>query len=857
MTVTLTHALKTALEERFAHARARHEAGGDGMAVSQDLCAAVDEAVLAMFNTEHGSFDGALVALGGYGRGALNPYSDVDLLFLLKDHRPGSGKPPDQLLASLWDLGLKVGHSSRAIADTIALGKSDLTARTAMMESRFLGGDRELYDTFRKKYFREVVRSKPIVFIQSKLEEMRRRHAEYGRFVQLTEPNLKESRGGLRDFQTAMWVIRSREDVATLDEVAARGFIPRDGAPAVAAAYSYIMRIRNSLHWRRNQAFDTLAHELQPDVARLERFEGSDNEVAAELMRRYYQAAEEIDHFAQELIAVAQEYKRGFFSRPLHKDNDGLFTDGRLLRASAFPPMEYEQEPALLFRIARRLCLEDLDPAPNLRRGLERMARGAPAAWFRGARAGRCLMSILRLPHSSRALYVFLETGLLERFIPEFKQVRHLAQFDMFHRYSVDYHILKAIESLEDITAGGKVSEELIRLWRAQEDLEVIKLALLLHDLGKRAEDHHAVEEDTHSATILRRLGLERHLDEVSFLVNHHLLMSVTAQRLNYADPKTLRDFCDKVNGRVNLGRLYLVTFADISAVGPDIWTNWKDKLLADLYTAAEQYYVEGETMFAPDPERLERLAQEAAALDGRPGALELMRVFLERAPNRYLRAVTPETVVFHQRLAERAPERGVALRFRPKAGGDAAEFTVASQSRIGFFSVIAGAFTAKNMSIVAARIHTLKDNFALDTFIVKGPNLAVYDDPHTIARFETELGELLSGARDVDEQVRRRQRYLKPHHRAAPLPRKPRAVIANQISRKYSVIEIWAADRVGLLYDITRTMAGLGLDIDSAKISTEGKMAVNVFYVSDGGGKIEDPQRQQQVTAALEQVIA
>ncbi|MGK7346140.1 MAG: [protein-PII] uridylyltransferase [Candidatus Nitrospinota bacterium M3_3B_026] len=848
-----TAELKSGLEARRSRARERHDRGGGGLEVSSALCAAVDETIIELFERERGDFGGALVALGGYGRGLLNPFSDIDLLFLLKGSSGAAAPPPHSLLAMLWDIGLKVGHSARTIDDTVTMGLSDLTARTSMMEARLLTGSRELFDEFHKKYERKVVRHKPGAFMALKIEETKRRHAVHGRTVHLTEPDMKESRGGLRDYHTAMWLLRSKADVWGLDEMTARGIVGPADAKEVERAHSVLLRLRNALHWRAGKALDRLVQPLQPDIARGEGLEGSDNAVAAELMRRYYEAAETIDRFSREMILFAREYRKMRPWRPISVDNDGLFTDGTSLHARSFPPERLGGRPALLFRIARRLAEENLKPAPNLWRGLRKIAETAPAEWFEGPEAGRMLMAVLRLKNSARAVSVFLETGILERLIPEFSHIRRLTQFDMFHKYTADKHTINTVRMLESLPENRGVGLKLREIFRAEDHMEVIKLALLLHDLGKRAEDRHAVEEDTRTPVILKRLGLERLEERVGFLVRNHLLMSRVAQRRDFSIPTTLRRFCEDVGDRDALRRLYLLTYADIAGVGPEVWSDWKDYLLSELFESAEKFFIEGEAFFLSPEESIESLTQGITALPGPAVDEKTARDFLERAPSRYLRNATLDTVVDDIRLVKTLRTKKLALSYRSNPGDSTGRITLAAAERLGFFSVIAGAFAAKNVNVTEAQIHTFEGHMALDAITVAGPSLSLFSDPASLAAFEKELVAFLEGKKDVDKMVKRRARYMRPEPGAKAPGLEPRVVILNHLSRISTVVEIWAPDRIGLLYDITHTLARLGLDINGAKISTEGKRAINVFYVTDEeGNKLEGEENGQRVREAL-----
>ncbi|MDH4185007.1 MAG: hypothetical protein OEV92_12340, partial [Nitrospinota bacterium] len=528
-----------------------------------------------------------------------------------------------------------------------------------------------------------------------------------------------------------------------------------------------------------------------------------------------------------------------------------LFADRGRLRAKVFPPPDMEDMgPAFLLTLLRRVATEDLYPSRKVFRGLVWIGDNAPAAWFSGPQAGEFLMSVLKHERSERALRVLLRAGILEKMIPEFAAITDLCQFDRYHRYSVDEHTLKTVGGLEDIPEAPGISQELRSLYRQSDNLPVIKLALLLHDVAKRAEDHHAEDDCGFVGPILGRLGLERLHDRVYFLVKNHLAMSRTAQRLNINDAATLKMFCDTVENRENLKMLYLLTHSDITAVGPEIWSEWKDRLLLSLYELAVKFMIEGEAVFVSGPEQEAALAKRTAEQSGRFSAEEVLE-FLKRAPDKYVQTATPEAITSHMTLAGRASGGAVAMEFRTNPGDMTGEFTIAFAERAGALSIISGAFAAKDIDIVEMIAHTFSHGIALDTIIARGA-IAPYSDREVAANFERELNGIMNGTRNVAEMIKRRTRYLKDDS-AAVAHIEPRVSLLNNLSENNTVVEIMAPDRLGLLHGVTSAMAGMGLNIESAKIVTRGKLAVNVFYVTKaGGGKVVGEEAERQVAQGL-----
>lgn len=840
------------LDEQRDEAFNLHSEGADGRDICRKLCVAVDDTIVGLFNeAETEKFDGALVALGGYGRGLLNPFSDVDLLFLLKN---GGSPPPPSILSALWDLGLTVGHSSRSIADTVAVGLADITARTAMVESRFLCGNVSLYDEFHKKYLREVIRKNPGAFIIAKKEEMEERHRNHGKVMRLTEPNIKESRGALRDLHTAWWAIRSKATVNSLSDLVDLGAVDPRMIDSVKLAHSFLLRLRNGLHFNAKRLEDVLIQSFQPALGRGEGFEGSDNEVSAELMRKYYDATSVIDDFTSDVVDFAYGYKVRKFWRPIRADRDGLFSDSAKLHAKQFPPDDNKDILWLLARIAERLAKENLSPAPKLRQGLKKLCKDAPSKLFEGKEAGLCLMKILKLRNSAKALEAFRDTGVLERFMPEFSAITGLSQFDMFHRYSTDEHTLTTIRKLEGISTGAEsVASLLVDVRRTQPDLEVVKLALLLHDLGKRAEDYHAVEKDTHTPVILKRLGLLSLKGPVGFLVREHLLMSFTAQRRDFLMPETLKRFCRKVRNRDRLRILYLLTYSDISAVGPGVWNDWKNKLLVDLYLRAEQFLIKGNAVFSSNEDQLTALTLEVIKQPGLAVSSDAICDFVKMAPESYIRNAYPEKVAEDALLVDQLENESIVLRFQQNLGDQTGQLTIVGTERLGFFSVVAGALAAEKMDIVEAQINTFKNSVALDTITVQGTNLSRLSDDKSLERFRQELIAILNGEKDFGEIVSRRTRYMSKPESFGQSGREPTVVILNHLFENLSVVDVRAYNRIGLLYDVTRVLAKMKVSIVSAKVNTHGPDAISVFYVAtDDDKKIGDEEKQKELIGVI-----
>lgn len=851
--------LKIELNKKLDEAKKRHFAKEDGISISSFICNSVDNIITDLYNNEESPFDGAIIATGGHGRGHLNPYSDIDLLFL-SDHKVA---PPEYFIGHLWDLGLKVGHSFRTIEESIDLGSVDLATRTSMMETRLLIGDTKLYQKFLRKYFLNLVKPDSKNYIEQKIIERDYRHDKYGKFLKLTEPDLKESPGGLRDYHHAFWLLASKLARACSSDILAElNLFSNDQLYEIENGYSYLLRIRNSIHFISLKNDNLLLHSKQPEVALIEEYAGSVNESCATLMTNYYKAAETLYRFNEKIIEFVTSFRPKTYLETAAIGEVELFTDNKYLFANNFPPTTTKLAASIIYTIVLWLEQKKLKPSSSLFEGTKQLIANMADKDFQGENGSILILFILELDHSERGLRLLRDSGALAKLVPLFGLIENLSQFDMYHRYSVDEHTINAIGKLEAIQDGESGNQLLEKLYTQTADILIIKLALLGHDLGKQPIDRHGSSLDTIAAPLLKHLKLDEYLDDLQFLISNHLLMSEFAQRRDFNEPSTFKKFVDRVKNIGNLRKLYLLTYADIAAVGPGIWNEWKNHALTELYIKSERYFTDQYQIDDKEKEGLVRLktnqlADKISNLLPAKGRKDKVQNYITTLTNQYIYKTSLKEMKTDFELISKLETQAVAIKLDQETKGEITKILVAGKEKIGFFSSIAGFFAYKKISIVEGVAQTFAGSFALNKLLLANMSSSILNDPTHRKRFEKELSNIINDSSDLENLIANRKKYLQAEDDISKLLFKPAVMITNHISDHATIIEIWAKDKVGLLYNLAKTIASLDLSIRSAKISTEGIKAINVFYITTKNSKkVEDKDQIKMIKKTIETTI-
>ncbi len=832
----------------------RHFAGARGGDIVADFTAAMDELVRALFRYADAEYSRrfprlhqklAVVARGGYGRAELNPHSDIDLLFLHNYKRgPYAEVVAEIILHALWDAGLTVGHGMRNARESVRLANDDLKEKTALLDARFLTGEQALWTELEELLVSDVLNRNQRKFFQAKLKESRQRHAHFGDSVYLLEPQLKDGEGGLRDLHTALWLAKVKYKVHSLEELVQRAIVTGAELTEVTEARDFLFRVRNSLHFLSGRHFDQLTFEYQERIAPMLGFKGGPDQPASSvLMRTYYQRASAILRFSEGLIARVVESTDGrFFRRVTRRIRPGIIIQQNLLGVA--DPEIFKRDPLNLVTIYADCQAHGVELSGSayqlVRDNLALIDDGVRAE----PRTGAALMAILagrsRVAETLEAMH---RAGVLGAVIPEFGNLYARVLHDLYHIYTVDRHSLAGVGELEQLRAGRfkDANPLLTEVAREIDRLPLVFLALLLHDIGKgRGHEHHE-RGALLTAQVCQRLGLDsEETDLVVFLVRNHLLMSQVAQRSDLQDEVTIGEFARKVGSIDRLQALYLLTFADMRAVAPTVYNNWRDMLLSDLYMKALKVLEHGHREAVDPARRIALVKADVAAQLARSGANPAqVTSFLDEMPERYFLTVPQDDMALHFELMRSLGERPLVCRHRHFRELEFTEFIVATPDRPGLFSMIAGALTANNLNILSARITTRANDVALDVFRVShaGRLGAVALEDDRWLRVERDLERVITGQQDIADLV------ASAHHvRVAGekfVRRVPTEVtIDNRTAERYTVVDVFTQDCVGLLFTITHTLFELGYLIHFARISTNADQALDVFYITDREGQ-------------------
>jgi len=859
---------RQALAEGYDSLKVRHAEGASGQESVRTHARLMDDVIFSLTRliAADAAADGleatplVVMALGGYGRGELHPLSDVDLMVVYDgEMSPYVQRMMQELLYSLWDLGLHVGHSLRSLDDCVAMARTDFPSRTSMQEARFLAGERRLFARFQRVLRENVFRRDFGQFLETTLVERDARYRKHGASPYIGEPNVKESAGGLRDMHTAMWLGAAKFGARTLRELTDKGLItPREQA-AADAALTFLWRVRNELHFFSGHKNDVLTRDLQPRIAKNLGYENDETTLGVErFMRDYYLHARVIHRVSKRLIARCQETlsRRGSAERRQRQQAlaDGLvFFDGRLHLADR-DPSQLRTDPARLMKVFWHLHRLGCELSLDLERAIEDSLHLVDEAFRRSDGVRELFLDVCRTwGRAAQTFSEMHELGFLGRYLPEFGALTCLVQYDVYHKFSADQHSLLAVEHLEALAPGQSAeSEGAAHVLSEVEKPELLMLGMLLHDIGKAKGHGHVAKGIPLVRELTARVGLQAADGAaVEFLVAHHLTMSHVAQRRDIDDPKTITDFAAAVGDPSRLRMLYLLTYADMRAVGPGVLTPWQARILHELYARTLASLTGGRVA---RPSRT-RLAERLHAAAKGEVDLQAVKAHLAMMTDRYLESTSVQRMAEHLRMLDGLGESPVvtALFHHPDLGSS--DLVVVTRDLPGLFALIAGTLAASDVNIISAQIHTRADGIVIDTFQVNDPAGDVIGSPAHWARTLDALRAVLTGEQTVPALLDRRRAA----GREATGPGGPSKIaLDNQLSDTATVIEVKCPDRLGLLYLITKTLAGLGLDIVSARIATEIDQAFDTFYVQDREGrKIEDPETLERARAGLEQALA
>jgi [protein-PII] uridylyltransferase len=870
--------LKSALARGRAEAERLLQADRQGRRCAQRLCEMQDAIIGLLFDfvrrhlypsdNPSEAERMAVVATGGYGRGLLAPGSDIDLLFLLPYKQTAWGESvAEAILYCLWDMGLKVGHASRSIDECVRQAKLDMTIRTALLEARYLLGDRKLFDELTARFGKSVVQGTASEFVAAKLAEREERHRRTGQSRYVVEPNVKDGKGGLRDLHTLFWMAKYVYRVAEPDEMIERGVFDRGEYQVFRRCENFLWAVRCHLHFITGRAEERLSFDVQRDIAlRLGYTEHPGLQDVERFMKHYFLNAKDVGDLTAIMCAELEDREakpepmlNRFVARlrPRRRvallDSDDFVIDKN--RINIADPEVFRRDPVNLIRIFHLAQRHSLAFHPDAMRSATRSLKLIDKGVRDDPEANRLFLDILTAANDAEiVLRRMNEVGVLGRFIPDFGRVVAMMQFNMYHHYTVDEHLLRCIGALAEIERGGHdefaLAHELMATIQPAHRV-VLYVALFLHDIAKgRIEDHSLA-----GARIARRLSPRFGLsaadtETVAWLIEHHLVMSTVAQSRDLSDRKTIENFAAVAQTLERMKLLMILTTADIRAVGPGVWNSWKAQLLRTLYYETEPTLTGGFS----EVNRAQRVALAQAELRAElkdwPAA-ELDAYVARHYPAYWLKVDVPHKLAHAEfvRSAE-AARRALATQVAFDAARGVTELTVLAPDHPRLLSTIAGACAIAGANIVDAEIYTTTDGLALDTIAISREFDGDDDEARRAGRIADAIEKALSGAIRLPDVVGKR---APPKGRLKAFALEPEVMVNNQWSNRYTVIEVTGLDRPGLLYELTATLSRLSLNIASAHVATFGERVVDVFYVTDlMGAKIEAPPRQAAIKRAL-----
>ncbi len=810
----------------------------------------------------------AIVATGGYGRGVLAAGSDIDLLFLLPYKQTAWGESvAETILYCLWDMGLKVGHATRTVNECIRQARADMTIRTSLLEARFLLGDRKLYDELVARFDKDVVQGTAAEFVAAKLAEREERHRRAGQSRYLVEPNVKDGKGGLRDLHTLYWIAKYVYRVREREELIALGVYDPREYRRFRRCGDFLWAVRCHMHFLTGRAEERLSFDIQREIAvRLGYTEHPGLREVERFMKHYFLIAKDVGDLTAILCAkledshakampVLSRMMARFRPRARHtlSETEDFVVDHN--RINVTDENVFKRDPVNLIRIFHLAQKYNLAFHPDAMHVATRSLKLIDQTLRDNEEANRLFLEILTSKNDGETVLRRMnEAGVLGQFVPAFGRIVAMMQFNMYHHYTVDEHLLRCIGVLSDIEAARsedtKLANELMRSIQPRHR-ELLYVTLFLHDIAKGRIEDHSIAGARVARNLCPRLGFSpAETETVAWLIEVHLLMSTVAQSRDLSDRVTIENFSAAVQSVERLKLLTILTAADIKAVGPGVWNGWKAQLIRTLYYETEPVLTGGFS----EVNRAQRVAVAQAEFraeltDWTPAEVDAYIAL--HYPAYWLKVDLPQKIA-HARFLRSAAQAGKSLATSvafPAARG-VTELTVLAPDHPWLLSIIAGACAVAGANIVDAQIFTTTDGRAFDTISVSREFELDADEARRAARITDSIEKALRGDLKLPEVVAKRA-IAKGRLKAFAVP--PEVTVNNGWSNRYTMVEVIGLDRPGLLFEVTATLSKLNLNIASAHVATFGERVVDVFYVTDlFGAKITAATRQATIKRAL-----
>ena len=808
----------------------------------------------------------SVLSVGGYGRAEMAPYSDVDLLFLTPDAtEEWVEKAIENILYLLWDLKLKVGQAVRSVDECLTLGKTDITIRTALLEHRFLTGNRRLANQLDRRLWSELFDKTGPQFVEAKLAEREERHARHGGSRYMVEPNVKEGKGGLRDLQTLFWIAKYLNHARTPDDLVTMGVFDPDEFATFTEAETFLWATRCTLHLCAGRPTEQLTFDVQVEVARAMGYTDKQGRRDVEwFMQDYFTHAKSVGELTRIFLASleAQHVKKspGFARSILNAFNFGIqaTAEGYVLkhgRLDVVDPDRFSKDPVNILRLFQEGLKSELLIHPDAMRLVNTNLDLIDETVRADPEANRIFLDLLLSSNNpERALRRMNELGVLGAFMPEFGRIDAMMQFNMYHHYTVDEHTVRCVSTLFQIEKGDLVEELPVASDILQKGVNrrVIYLATLLHDIGKGLPEDHSIAGERIAREVCTRLGLDTdEVDTVAWLVRHHLLMSDTAQKRDLSDPRTVQDFANIVQSPNRLKLLTVLTVCDIRGVGPGTWNNWKAMLLRELYALTLEALT-GKTSRQSQPERVAEARENLAAKLHGWNAMEIAEE-CGRHYNSYWMGLDTSTQVVVANLIRQIKSDEPVSQIEQDEARDATRACFVMPDHPGIFSRIAGAIALAGANVVDGRTYTSKDGIVAAVFWIQDDDGSPYEAAR-LTRLRKLISQTLKGEVVAREAFKSKDK-IKKREKEFIVPTE--ITFDNEGSEIFTIIEVDTRDRPGLLHDLTRTLSDNSISTSSAIIATYGEQAVDSFYVKDLFGlKIHAKSKQDAIAERLRNAI-
>lgn len=861
-------AFKTLLKQEKEKIRDWHRRGVGGREVIQAHTSLIDEVIrhlitalitLKPYSKAKILDEFALVAVGGYGRGEMNPFSDIDLLFLRPEKfQKTTDEYIQDLISIFWGIGMEIGHSCRTIRECVQLAREDMTIKTSMIETRFLIGHKGIYEKFNQSFDKNVLKKNIKAFLESKLKEKYDRYGTEDGLVCAQEPNVKEGLGGLRDYHTALWATAVRFGGLSLREIGANDMISSQEVNDLYESVNFILRVRNELHYLMGKKSDVLGLDIQKDLAANLGYTAETETACAEnFMQDYFLHATNIFKSSQTIFELCRQSRNRLKSAlstltqiPL---GNGFLAKGSDLTMEGDAKEIFQNDKTLLLKLFY-LCMEnDLEPDIQLKRYIRRYKHLLDKEFIetKGAEIKEFLFSILKDPESVKSLRLLHESEILGQVLPEFGQAHCMVSYDFYHRYTADEHSMRMIrflEQLEDANLTG--TEEFAKIYQDYPEKFLLKFAFLLMSIGKDHGSQTSCNQNTILSGIADRFRfIPRRLQVVSFLIENQIEMIETALHQDIYQPAIIQSFAKKAVNKEGLKLLYLMSYVELRAVAPGTWTSWKNVLLSELYQNTLQYMQRPESLEEKSAttrdEVINSLKQEVLIPE--------IEQHLNQLPDDYLLSLTAAEVALHLRLIRSLKEKPYILHHEYNDAGKFHNVTLCCLSKLEAFKKLVGTLTSKNLNIRDARIYLKKDGIVIITVQVAETK----EDPKNLEVWKNvkeNLGKVFAGETDLQTLFRTRIRYVRAN--TASMAIMPKVKVDNTLKTPFTEIRIEARDHIGMLYKISKVFADMGIQVHHAKISIRGDRGIDVFYVSLNGKKIVLPRLIHQIKEQIVQIL-